>query len=220
MVVIPNGFDVKSFKPDQIARRGLREELRLADDTPLIGQIGRFDPQKDYHNFIQAAALLRATHPETRFVLCGDGLTQENSQVRDWIEEAGLDSRVHLLGRRDDVARVHAALDVLTLCSAFGEGFPNVVGEAMASGVPCVVTDVGDSAMIVGDTGRVVPARDPGGLADAWRWMLGLGPEGRAQLGLAARERIVRNFELDSIVDRYQSFHEQMAEGYRSRRSR
>jgi glycosyltransferase involved in cell wall biosynthesis len=220
MVVIPNGFDVKRFKPDPIARRGLREELRLADDTPLIGQIGRFDPQKDHHNFIRAAALLRATHPVARFVLCGDALTRENSQVRDWLDEAGLGSGVHLLGRREDVARVHAALDILTLSSAFGEGFPNVVGEAMASGVPCVVTDVGDSAMIVGDTGRVVPARDPGALADAWRWMLGLGPEGRARLGEAARERVVRNFELDSIVTRYQSFHEQMAEDYRARRSR
>jgi glycosyltransferase involved in cell wall biosynthesis len=220
MVVIPNGFDVSRFRPDPIARRSLREELGLADDAPLIGQIGRFDPQKDYHNFIRAAALLRATHPEARFVLCGDGLTRENAQVQDWLDEAGLDSRVHLLGRREDVARVHAALDILTLCSAFGEGFPNVVGEAMASGVPCVVTDVGDSAMIVGDTGRVIPARDPGALADAWRSMLGLGPEERARLGEAARERVVRNFELDAIVDRYQSFHEQMAEDYRARRSR
>jgi glycosyltransferase involved in cell wall biosynthesis len=165
--------------------------------------VARVDPQKDHPNFVRAAALLAARRPDVRFVLCGQGADRENvALVRD-LAERGLEDRFLLLGRRGDVDRVMAALDVCTLSSAYGEAFPLAIGEAMACGVPCVVTDLGDCAHLVGDTGGVVPPRDPAALAAAWEAMARLGPDGRGRLGLAARERIARNFALADVVERY-----------------
>src|SRR6185503_9929721 len=128
---------------------------------PLIGLVGRFDPQKDHRNFIAAAAILHRSCPDVHFLLCGDNVTWENAKLRGWIEETGLRKQYRLVGRRQDMARLTAALDIGTSSSSYGEGFPNVIGEAMSCGVPCVVTDIGDSALIVGQTGRVVPAQNP-----------------------------------------------------------
>jgi len=114
------------------------------------------------------------------------------------------------LGQREDIAQLLNGLDVLTLCSAYGEGFPNVVGEAMASGIPCVVTDVGDSAMIVGDTGRVVPIGNPEALAESWRALIGTGVDARQKLGTRARARIVGQFDLDKIVERYADLYQDL----------
>jgi glycosyltransferase involved in cell wall biosynthesis len=114
--------------------------------------------------------------------------------------------------------RLTAALDVATTTSAYGEGFPNVVGEAMACGIPCVVTDVGDSALIVGSTGKVVPTRDPDALAAAWRALLDSGTETRMRLGLAARRRVEEHFSLPHIVTRYQLLYEEMTATGRAQR--
>jgi glycosyltransferase involved in cell wall biosynthesis len=160
--VIPNGFDTMTFRPDPVARTAVRAELQLPDDARTIGMIARFHAQKDHRNFVQAAALLHTQRPRTHFVLCGDGTSSENRELLEWIDTAGLRGVFHLLGERRDVPRVMAALDIVSLSSRSGEGFPNVLGEAMACGVPCVATDVGDSAYIVGDTGRIVPPRNSG----------------------------------------------------------
>jgi glycosyltransferase involved in cell wall biosynthesis len=104
--------------------------------------------------------------------------------------------------------RLAAALDVFSLSSSYGESFPNVIGEAMACGVPCVVTDVGDAAWILGNTGRVVPPRDPRALADAWREMIDLGPGGRLALGREARSRVIERFTVESVVARYDAVYE------------
>lgn len=211
MVVIPNGFDLAAFRPDPAARLSVRHELGISGEAPLIGLVGRFDAQKDHCTFVKAAARLHANLPEVHFLLCGQEITWDNAQLRRWITAADLPDRYHLLGTRDDIPRLTAALDIATTTSAYGEGFPNVIGEAMTCGVPCVVTDVGDSARIVDDTGRVVPPRDPRALADAWRALLALGPEGRTQLGLAARRRVEQHFSLPVIVDRYQRLYEELA---------
>jgi glycosyltransferase involved in cell wall biosynthesis len=116
--------------------------------------------------------------------------------------------------------RLTAALDISTTTSAYGEGFPNVVGEAMACAVPCAVTDVGDSALIVHDTGKVVPPRDPSALAEAWHALVALGAEGRRKLGAAARQRVERNFSLPVVVARYQSLYEELALGKKAPRRR
>lgn len=210
MIVIPNGFDVASFRPDPRARSSVRRELGLAEDAPLVGLVGRFDPQKDHENFVRAAARLHAARPDVHFVLCGDGIDRGNRALAGWIDGGGLAGRFHLLGRRDDVARLDAALDVAT-SSSWGEGFPNAIGEAMACGVPCVVTDVGDSALLVGDTGRVVSPRDPEALADAWLALLRVGAEERLRLGALARKRIEERFELSSVAARYRRLHEEIA---------
>ena len=214
MVVIPNGFDVDTFMPDVAARNSIRKELAIPDDAPVIGMAARFEPIKDHHNFVRAARILHQTRPNVRFVLCGQGVSWDNERLVTWIDEAGIRNRFHLLGLRRDMSSITAAFDIATLTS-FGEAFPNVVGEAMSCAVPCVVTDVGDTARIVGETGMVVPSRNPYALAEAWRQMLDLGPEGRCRLGMAARERVKDKFGLPKIVDCYQNHFEELAYGVR-----
>lgn len=210
MLVIPNGFDLSSFKPNDEARFSVRNELNLSQDAVLIGFVARFDPQKDHKNFIAATRRVVARHDRVHFVLCGEGVDDTNPHLSRWIQECGVIGRFHLLGRRDDVVRVTASLDIATCPSAYGEAFPNVVGEAMATGVPCVVTDVGDSAFIVGDTGQVVPPRQPEMLAEALNWMIELGAEGRTELGAKARRRIQENFDLSVVRDRYAALYREV----------
>ncbi len=209
MVVIPNGYDIESFKPDPVARDLVRKELQIPQEAPVIGLVARFHLLKDHRNFVRAASLLHRDRPDVHFVLCGLGVTWENRELATWIEEAGIRSRCHLLGLRDDIPKVTAAVDIACL-SSFGEAFPNVVSEAMSCSVPCVVTDVGDAGRIVGETGLVVPPKNPAALAEAWRKMLDLGPEGRSRLGMAARERVKEKFSLSQIVNRYQDLYEEL----------
>ena len=216
MLVIPNGSDFTTFKPDPEARWSVRRELGLRKGTPLVGLVARWHPQKDHRTFIRAAALLRARVPNVNFILCGAaeegiGITWENPQLTEWIDTAGLRSCCHLLGLRRDVPRLSAALDIASLSSSYGEAWPLAIGEAMASEVPCVVTDVGDSASIVGDTGRAVPPRDPAALADAWHELLAVGPDIRARLGLAARRRIEAHFSLTSAIAEYEKIYKGLA---------
>jgi glycosyltransferase involved in cell wall biosynthesis len=210
MIVIPNGFDLNSFKPDREARLSVRGELGIPEDAFIIGSVARFDPQKDHGNFIKAAAILRADVPNVNFVLCGDGIIYDNAELTQWIDTKGLREHVHLLGRREDIPGVINALDIVSSTS-FSEGFSNAVGEAMACGVPCVVTDVGDSAFIVGDTGRVVPPKDPAALALAWRDLIEMDEEARRRLGDEARRRIEKSFNLPIITRRYEDLYRDMS---------
>jgi glycosyltransferase involved in cell wall biosynthesis len=211
MIVVPNGADLAAFRPDPEARRSVCEELGLQVETPLIGLVARFDLPKDHRTFVQAAGLLHTRVPEAHFILCGDSITRENPQLTEWIDAARVRSRCHLLGRRLDVPRLSAALDVATSSSSFSEAWPLAVGEAMACGVPCAVTDVGDSSVIVGDTGRVVPPKNPQALADAWHGLLTLGPDERARLGQAARRRMEEHFDLLGAVAKYEKLYEELA---------
>jgi glycosyltransferase involved in cell wall biosynthesis len=202
-VVLPNGFDLEQYQPDLASRREVRKELDLDQATVLIGLVARMHPVKDHLNFVRAAAQLAKRQPHVCFLLCGEGTAPDNKELLGAITEAGLLSRFRLLGRRDDVARIMNSLDIGTLCSAFGEAFPLVIGEAMACGVPCVVTDLGDCAYLVGETGRVVPPRDSEALARAWEELVLLGPDGRRRLGLEARHRIEAHFSLSRIAGDY-----------------
>jgi glycosyltransferase involved in cell wall biosynthesis len=217
MVVVPNGFDLSHFQPDPRARAAVRSELNLAADTPLVGLIGRFNPQKNHAGFFQAAGLLHRRLPTVRFLLAGKGIDEGNGELVRAMESAGIRPVTHLLGLRSDISRLMAALDVLA-SSSFGEAFPNVLGEAMACGVPCAVTDVGDSAYIVGDTGKVVLAEDMAGLAAAMESLLLLSPVERQALGLRARSRVAENFEIGQVVKRYEAFYEDLAAMGRAKR--
>jgi glycosyltransferase involved in cell wall biosynthesis len=208
--VIPNGFDVEQFKPDPAARASLREELGIPADAILIGMAARFHPHKDHGNFIRAATRLHKQMPEIHFLLCGLDITWQNSQLARWIEEAGIRDCCHLLGVRQDVSRLFAGMDIATTASCC-EAFPIVIGEAMACGTPCVVTDVGDSALIVDETGIVVAPGDPDALAEAWRKLIEAGPEVRRRLGMAARRRVQQHFALPAIVERYQAIYAGLA---------
>jgi glycosyltransferase involved in cell wall biosynthesis len=210
MVVIPNGFDLELFHPDLSARIELRKELGIPQSIPVIGLVGRFDPQKDHQNFIQAAAILAERFPETYYILCGDGISLENPLLASWINSSGLGKYFHLLGRREDIPRVTAALDLACSSSAYGEAFSNVLGEAMACEVPCVATDVGDSAYIIAETGRVVPPHDPQALANAMIDLLALAPGQRFALGVAARQRLEKYFEIHAITKSFEQLYQQI----------
>jgi len=212
-LIIPNGFDTDVFIPSTEARISVRSELGLAADVLLIGLIARYHTMKDHVNFLQAASALLKAHPHTHFVLAGEGVDTHNKKLLELINRFGLSAQVHLLGERSDTARITAALDIASSSSAFGEGFPNVIGEAMACGVPCVVTDVGDSGWIVGKTGRVVPPRDAIALARAWQELIEMGDERRQSLGKEARQRVLENFSLDAIVRQYEALYEQVGAG-------
>jgi glycosyltransferase involved in cell wall biosynthesis len=211
-VVIPNGIDAARFCPDPKAYAAVRRELGVAAETPLIGLVGRFHPQKDHRGFLRAAALLAGRHEGLRFLLCGENVTPDNARLNEWIVEHGLGDRVHLLGVRQDMPRLTAALDVATSSSSHGEAFGNVIVEAMACGVPCVVTDVGDSRSIVGASGRVVAPGAPEALALAWADLLATQFEERAALGATARKRVIERYAIKGVVERYQALYEEIAD--------
>ena len=210
--VIPNGVDLEQVKPDPAARASVREELGIPADVHLIGIAARFHPLKDHFNFVRAAARLHRQMPEIHFLLCGLDITWQNSQLAGWIEAAGIRDCCHLLGVRHDMSRLFAGMDIATTASR-SEAFPVVIGEAMACGTPCVVTDVGDSALIVGETGTVVAPGDPHELAEAWRKLIVAGPAVRHRLGMAARRRVQQHFALPVIVERYQAIYAKLAAG-------
>jgi len=211
MQVIPNGFDLDRFKSDLAQRRETREALGISRSVPVIGLIARKHSIKDHRNFMQAAGLLHQEFPEVRFVLCGEGVTPADPEIMAWVQSAGIQEVCHLLGQREDIPQILNALDIATSAST-GEAFPNAIAEAMACGIPCVATDVGDSRFIVGETGRIVAHKVPTALAQAWKWLLDAGPETRRRLGLAARERIEQNFGLAAIITRYQNLYKQIAD--------
>jgi glycosyltransferase involved in cell wall biosynthesis len=207
---IPNGYDVEAFAPDPQLRQQLRAELGLDDATPLIGIAARFDPIKDHHSFVRAAALVAEQQPDARFLMCGDNIDSNNQQLGEWIRDAGMTEKMFLLGRRTDMAAIYNGIDLLT-SSSITEGFPNTIAEAMACGTPCAVTDVGDAALIVGECGRVVPAGNPAALAAAIGSLIALGAEGRTSLGEAARERIATQFSLAKTTGQYEALYERIA---------
>jgi len=212
MEVIPNGFDLEQAKPDPDARASVRQELGIPLDAPLIGIAARFHPLKDHFNFVSAAARLHQQIPKAHFLMCGLDITWQNSQLTEWIETAGISDCCHLLGLRHDMSRLFSGIDIATTASR-SEAFPIAIGEAMACGTPCVVTDVGDCALIVEATGIVVAPRDPCALAEGWRNLIEAGPRVRHRLGMAARRRVQQHFALPTIVDRYQTIYSRLAAG-------
>jgi glycosyltransferase involved in cell wall biosynthesis len=204
---LPNGFDTNEFRPDPEARGRIRAKFGIDDDTIVIGLPARYHPMKDHDTFFDAAAILATMRPEIRFALLGAGIEPANRTLAKAVARRGIADRILLLGERNDMAEMYAAFDIATLSSAFGEGFPNVLGQAMASGLPCVATDSGDAAELLGPTGIVVPPRDPQALAAAWRRLVSLGAEGRRLVGDQARERIIRDYCIGAVVARYEALY-------------
>ncbi len=199
MDVIQNGIDTDRYFIDRGAGGKIRAEWGIKDHETLICLVGRFDPMKDHAVFLKAASLIARHRKDVRFACIGDGTGSYRSQLLLHSSALGLDGLMLWAGTRDDMPAVYNAMEILVSSSAYGEGFPNVIGEAMACGVPCVVTDVGDSAYVVGDTGIVVPPCDPDALAEGIRKLLDVE---LSVLGLKARQRVVENFNLDHLVSR------------------
>lgn len=212
VVVIDNGFDVPGRLPD-LERERLRESWGLPSNACVITRVARFHPHKDYATFVAAAATVLRSHINAHVLMCGEGVTAENATLREWIEATGFRERFHLLGQRSDVREIYGVSDI-ACSSSIGEGFPNVVGEAMAHGVPVVATDVGDSARIVGDTGHVVPPRDVDQLASA---LLSLVTDSADRLarGIRAVRRIERLFGLDRMVEAYERLYDTLIDDVR-----
>lgn len=208
--LIPNGFDLGRFHPDEAASPRLREELGIPRPSLLVGLVARFDPMKDHRTFLEAAALVHGRHPDVHFVMCGTRVDTANQALARWLDDLGIGEVTHLLGERRDVPYLTAALDV-ACSSSITEGFPTAVGEAMACAVPCVVTAAGDSAPLLGEAGVVVPPRDAVALAGALEKMIEAGPAGRGELGAAGRKRIEDNYSLRAVVGRYERMYEEIA---------
>jgi glycosyltransferase involved in cell wall biosynthesis len=209
--IIPNGFDSARFRPRPNAGEELRRALGVSPDVVLLGKVAVVRPMKDHANLLQAGALLKAQGLRFHLMLIGQRTTEDNADLMQLIEGAGMRDRVSLLGERHDMPALLAGLDILVVSSAWGEAFPIVLGEAMASGVPCVTTDVGDSAWIVGDTGVVVPPRDPAALAEGIARLVTMNVECRRYLGRRARARVKSNFELSDIIRRYYDLYREIA---------
>jgi glycosyltransferase involved in cell wall biosynthesis len=205
--IIPNGFDTKLFSPSVKNRRSVRLELNIPEEAILIGLIGRFDPLKDHRCFLKAGAMLLSRKRGIFFLLAGREVDWQNRHLIQLIEKLGISGKVFLLGERKDVPRITAALDIAA-CSSVAEGFSNVIGEAMSCGISCVVTDVGDSAWLVGDSGIVVPPRNHQALCEAWLKLIELGSAKRRVLGERARKRIEDHFSIQMIVKKYEQLYE------------
>jgi glycosyltransferase involved in cell wall biosynthesis len=206
-VNIPNGVDLERFRPRRSEQAMLRTRLGIPADAAVIGLIARYHPMKDIETFLRAAARFQQDHENVKFVLCGDGLSPDNTPLARLVRTLDLERNIVLLGPRSDVELIYPALDVLTLCSIYGEGFPNVLCEAMACDVPCVATDVGDSAAIIGDSGLIVPRRDPEALARAWHALL----EKRPVIE-SVRSRVAACYSLEKMCARYESFYRSLAQ--------
>jgi len=206
--IIPNGFDTKLFSPSVKNCRSVRSEINIPEEAILIGLIGRFDPLKDHSCFLKAGATLLSKKRDTFFLLAGREVDWQNRHLKQLIEKLGMSEKVFLLGERHDIPRITAAFDIAA-CSSVAEGFPNVIGEAMSCGIPCVVTDVGDSAWLVGDSGMVVPPRNHEALCEAWLKLIEMGSAKRRILGEKARKRIENHFSIQMIVKKYEQLYEE-----------
>ncbi len=195
-VVVPNGFDCERFRPDPDDREEIRREWKINDDEILIGLVGRLDPLKDHDTFLSAAAQLKERIDKVRFVCVGSGTDDYEKKLRQTATRLGLDDCLIWAGNRTDIKKINNGLDI-SVNSSVMEGFPNVVGEAMACGTPCVVTDVGDSALLVGDTGVVVPRRDPEAFSQG---VMDLLEKDRKSMSTGARERITSLYSTENLI--------------------
>jgi glycosyltransferase involved in cell wall biosynthesis len=205
MKVIRNGVDVERFHPRGDGPRTVLPSLGVPSDAPVVGLAARFHPHKDHATFLAAAQRLGARRPDVHFVLCGAGVETSNPAFA----AVARSERFHLLGERDDLDRLLPELDISSLSSTV-EACSLVLLESMAAGVPCVATDVGDSAHLVGDTGRVVPPRDPEALAAGWEAVLSLDDGARRALGRAARARAAREYALPAVARAIERVHDEV----------
>ncbi|WP_404363721.1 glycosyltransferase [Marinobacter sp.] len=208
--VIPNGFDLDRLAPSVERGDAIRQELEIPRDAPVIGHVGRLHPLKDHPGFLRAAVrLLKQEARDAHVIMSGLGVSDDTASLASLIP-AELKARFHLLGERRDVPDLMRAMDVFCQ-SSWSEAFPNVLGEAMAAGVPCVATDVGDSADIVGDTGVVVPPSDEEALFWGLQQLLAKPTAERQALGEAARSRVAARYGRDAVVSQYINLYEDLA---------
>lgn len=205
--IIPNGYDCEEFSPHRCCRENIHQVFNIPCQSSLVAHIGRYHKMKDHENMIRAASLLKKERNDVYFILIGDNIDDRNTVLMDLIDRHCLRNSVSLIGDRCDLNRLMPSFDIVVSSSSYGEGFSNTISEAMACGVPCVVTDVGDSAAIVGDAGRVVPPRDSFALAKAIDDLLSLDSINRSALGAAARKRIIDNYSMQKMAYAFENLY-------------
>jgi len=209
MVVINNGYDMGDYHPREV-REAERLNLGISEDTIVIGIVGRFDVLKDYNNFISAANELLEEFSDIKFLMVGKGLDNENHELTKMVKNDNTLDSFLLMGERNNVNKYFAVMDIYCMSSS-KEGFPNVVCEAMAMQIPCVVTNAGDAKNIVGDTGIVVPIKDSSALALGLKTMISYNVEKKLKLGKLARERISRNYSIEKTLNQYEELYREIA---------
>ena len=206
MIVVQNGFDFSAFEIDSQTRQMARLELGFNSGDIVIGVVGRFDPLKDFHNFVTAASYVSLKCANVKYLMIGRGNEWSNPTLCDWIERSGLIDKFYLAGQKNDITYYFSALDIFCL-SSVSEGFPNVVVEAMAMQLPCVVTSAGDAAEILGDNGFIVPVKDSMALADALLRMRYLDPKIRKNLGVRGAEKVRTEYGIEKISRKYEEIY-------------
>ncbi len=210
MQVIHNGYDPHAFQYSGVARQALRGELALPDGAVVVGSVGRYSAAKDHESFVRAAAIAGRQESNAYFLLVGRELTAANETLQELIAATGFPERFILLGERADIAACMSAMDVFCLHSRT-EGFPNVLGEAMCIGLPCVTTDVGDAGVLLGPAGLIVQKDSVAELASGLLSMLRKSEADRQALGMLARERIEENFTLAHAVNKFELLYQPQA---------
>ncbi len=203
LCVIPIGFDTERYVMTQAGRSRFRDEYGISENVPIVGMAARFDPQKDFETFFKAIAIAKERIPElVVFLVGGKGTRNDNKALSTMIDRTGMEGTIRALGLVPSINDFYNGVELLVL-SSHGEGFPRVIGEAMASGTPCVASDVGDCRAVIGDTGFVVSRNAPGELANAILQFFSTSDEGRQALRVRSRERIVRNYNLNQMISLY-----------------
>jgi len=214
-IVIPNGFDCAQYAPRHGARDRLQSIFGIEGGMPIVGIVARNHPMKDIGTLVEAVTRLRQRGSDVHLLIVGPGMPD----LRKTLPGIGDADWITISDQRFDLPDWLPGLDAFVLSSAWGEAFPNVVGEAMASGVPCVATDVGDARWIVGKSGRIVPVRDAEAMQAALGEILALGPEARRDLGDEARRRILQLFSLKAVALEYAELYRKVLEETDAERS-
>lgn len=201
--MIPNGFDLEGLEPSEQVRAEVRRELGIAEDATVFGSAARYHPNKNHVGLVQAFGAVTQGREDAVLLLAGRGVDSENRDLAEAVASSGAASKIRLLGERSDMARVMNGMDFYVSASRWSESFPLVLGEAMATKVPCIATDLGDCAYIVGETGKVIEADNAESLEKALAWALDTSSEERIRLGDLARERVAEKFGLERVADRY-----------------
>ena len=203
-IYIPNGYDISLLKSDKIKRKTFRNKIKIKKNTILIGNVARYDPKKDHANLLKALSILKLTNSNFLCILVGARMNKNNIELNSLIKKLNLSDKVKLLGQNKNIPEIMNGIDIYVQSSSYGEGFPNVVAEAMSCGTPCIVTDVGDASYIVDKIGWVVPPNDEIRLSKIIdRIANQIGTNKWKKRSKDARLRIKQNFNIKKMIGSY-----------------